>query len=289
MKVQRTPTQLSGLLKKAFEQRKRLLPEQNDYRLVNGEADQLAHVTIDVFNNIFFLRTTNQAADAFIEPLAQILESEFGAKAVLLKNHNETRRKIKLVLADKILKGGLVENHLSFDEGGARYDFNTSEFDVFPLQDRPIRAFLRTFALPTDSCLAVTSRAEGLLPCGHQTGYWHHIPLSGLDFSTLTSKIREALHPTNFFDIGVLDLSSFKISLEHRKASFHLLYGFLKRIRTDGYVHIKTQNWQETNKVFGMIASKGRRPFKLMKLENSGPDFAVPAGQEFSLYATWLV
>lgn len=289
MKTRATPTQLSTLLKKAFQQRNLLLPGQAAYRLINGAADQLAYVTIDVFNDVFILRTTERSADALIDPLAQILKSEFGAKAVLLKNHNETRRKAGLPLADKILKGGLIDNCLSFEESGARYDFDTSDFDVFSLEDRPMRAFLRTFYPTTIACLAATPRAEGLLPCDHQNPTLHHIPLAGLDFSALTSRIRETSHPTNLFDIGVLDLSLFKISPEHRKASFHLLHGFLKQIRADGYLHIKTQNWQETNKIVSMIATKGRRQVKLMTLENSGADFAVAAGLTSSLYITFLV
>jgi hypothetical protein len=68
-----------------------------------------------------------------------------------------------------------------------------------------------------------------------------------------------------------------------------LLHGFLKQIRADGYLHIKTQNWQEINRVFGMIATKGRRKIRLMTLENSGPDFAAPAGRIAPIYATFSV
>lgn len=289
MNIKLTPAQLSALLKNAFQLRQLLPTQPNAYRLINGAADQLSYVTIDAFNGVFILRTADQTADALVPALTKILESQFGAKAVLLKNHNEMRRKLKLSLTDKILTGGLTENRLSFEEGGARYDFDTSDCEVFPLEDRPMRAFLRHFAGPKSACLAVSARDEGLLPCGHQVNVWQHIPVVGLDFSTLTAKIREALPSQEVFDVGVLDLSSCKISPEHRKAVFHLLYGFLKRIRENGYVQIKTQNWPETNRILGLIRMKSRKSITLLTLENSGADFAVQAGRVAPLYATLAI
>ncbi|HPI37765.1 MAG TPA: class I SAM-dependent rRNA methyltransferase [Ignavibacteriaceae bacterium] len=118
---------IKGRLHSAFSYRKSVYPLRNSFRMVFSESDFLPGLIIDKFNDTYVIQINSFGMEKHIEPVAEILKTEYGAKNIFTKNEANFRTMEGLPVEDFLLFGEKGEEVI--DDGKLKYkiDFNNSQ------------------------------------------------------------------------------------------------------------------------------------------------------------------
>jgi 23S rRNA (cytosine1962-C5)-methyltransferase len=104
----------------AWNLRKRLFPDSETYRLVNGESDYLPGLIVDKYNEYLSLQTLSSGMDKRLNEICDVLESLFHPKAIVERNDTPLRTLEHLEEKKGIVRG--VAEHTIVSEHGAKFN-----------------------------------------------------------------------------------------------------------------------------------------------------------------------
>ena len=110
-------------INQAYQYRKKVLPQEDDFRLVYGESDSLPGIVIDKYGNHFTLQTFTQGAELRKEILAQALRELFPVQSIFEKNDFRLRDIESLPRQEGLLYGEIDEK-IMIHENQAKFYVN---------------------------------------------------------------------------------------------------------------------------------------------------------------------
>lgn len=109
-----------GRIAQAVRLRKRVVSETNAYRMIYGEADRLAGLIVDRYDDMLVMQTLSAGMDRRKELLGELLCEETGASQVYLRNDAKSRALEGLPVSTGFLRGE-GPTTLEIYEGTARF------------------------------------------------------------------------------------------------------------------------------------------------------------------------
>ncbi|MEO0119514.1 MAG: class I SAM-dependent methyltransferase, partial [candidate division WOR-3 bacterium] len=104
---------------KAYEYRKTVLPNEEDFRLVYGESDLLTGTVIDKYQNHFVVQIYSYGVEIRKEKIYQALKEIFPVKSIFEKNDFRLRELEKLERYDRLVYGEL-DDLVMISENGVK-------------------------------------------------------------------------------------------------------------------------------------------------------------------------
>ncbi len=108
-----------GRLRQALELRRRLYPDAETYRLVNGEADFLPGLVIDKFNDQVVVQTLSYGMDVRLPVICDLLEELLHPGAIVERNEASFRAMELLPQKKGVLRGSAAPTEIT--ENGVLY------------------------------------------------------------------------------------------------------------------------------------------------------------------------
>lgn len=96
-------------ISQAYQYRKKVLPQEDDFRLAYGESDSLPGIVIDKYDNHFTLQTFTLGAELRKELVAQVLRELFPVQSIFEKNDFRLRDIESLPRQEGLLFGEIDE------------------------------------------------------------------------------------------------------------------------------------------------------------------------------------
>jgi len=137
-------------ISEALSLRRKLFPESETYRIVNGESDFLPGLIIDKYNEYLSIQTLSFGMDQRLGDICNFLESSLHPKAIVERNDSPIRALEHLEEKKGILRGAL--DHTIISEHGAKYniDLLTGQKTGFFLDQRENRKKIRQYVKDAD-------------------------------------------------------------------------------------------------------------------------------------------
>lgn len=127
--------------------RKRVLPDESDYRLVYGESDSLPGLVIDKYGSNFVLQAFTFAMDKRLDLITQALTELFPVDSVFEKNDFRLRDSEGLERRERLIYGA-IKSRVVIKENGARFyvDIREGQKTGYYFDQRIARAKVRQLA-----------------------------------------------------------------------------------------------------------------------------------------------
>jgi 23S rRNA (cytosine1962-C5)-methyltransferase len=127
--------------------RRRLLPAEQDYRLVYGESDGLPGLTIDKYGNHFVVQAYAVGMEQRLEQVTAALRDLFPVESVYAKNDTSLRELEGLPRYERLLCGS-VPDTIMLADNGARFnaDIKSGQKTGFYFDQRLNRARIRALS-----------------------------------------------------------------------------------------------------------------------------------------------
>jgi 23S rRNA (cytosine1962-C5)-methyltransferase len=125
--------------------RKRLYPDADSFRIVNGESDYLPGLIVDKYNEYLSLQTLSVGMDQRIPEICDALESLLHPKAIVERNDSPLRSLEHLQEKKGVLRG--EPDHTIVSENGAKFnvDLFKGQKTGFFLDQRENRKTIRSY------------------------------------------------------------------------------------------------------------------------------------------------
>ncbi|HTP13421.1 MAG TPA: class I SAM-dependent rRNA methyltransferase, partial [Bacteroidota bacterium] len=130
--------------------RKRLFPDSETYRIVNGESDFLPGLIVDKYNEYLSIQTLSCGMEKHLTEICDVLESLLHPKAIVERNDSPIRALEGLAERKGTLRG--VPEHTIISENGAKFnvDLLKGQKTGFFLDQRENRRAARRFTRGAD-------------------------------------------------------------------------------------------------------------------------------------------
>ncbi len=104
-------------LARAYGYRKKMLGDQQSYRLVHSEGDLLPGLIIDVYEKVIVVQCLTYGMECLVNLIVQVIDDMFKTEGIVLRNDSPARRLEGLGLYKKVIKGDLSKPLLIEDSG----------------------------------------------------------------------------------------------------------------------------------------------------------------------------
>ena len=116
------PAYAASALKKAYSLRKQFYPNRDSFRFVFSESDFMPGLIIDKYNNTFVLQIYSYGMQKNIQPVIDILKSEYKAENIFTRNEHYFRKLEGLPEENEVYYGSLKDEII--DDGEIKYKIN---------------------------------------------------------------------------------------------------------------------------------------------------------------------
>ncbi|CAD2100310.1 S-adenosylmethionine-dependent methyltransferase, putative [Plasmodium vinckei lentum] len=107
-------------IKKAYEKRLELFPNDNFFRVVNAEGDFLPGIVIDKYNKLVSVQVNASGMDVLLHIILKSIENVLNPDTIILKNDSHIRKLEKLSLTKLVYKG-LYKPPIEIRENGLTF------------------------------------------------------------------------------------------------------------------------------------------------------------------------
>ena len=134
-------------LRRALLLRKRLYPDNESFRLVHGESDDLPGLIIDKYEDCFALQTLCLGIDMMKDQICDALEELFHPRSIIERNESHLREREGLPMRSGVLRGE-APGPIRIQEAGIVFEVNPSggHKTGFYFDQRENRLYMRRFA-----------------------------------------------------------------------------------------------------------------------------------------------
>jgi 23S rRNA (cytosine1962-C5)-methyltransferase len=132
-------------IRSAYELRKKLFPESETFRVVNGESDFLPGLNIDKYYDYLSIQTFSAGMDLRLEMICNVAENIFHPKGIVERNESPLRTLEGLPLQKKLLRGNIAP--VIVDLNGVKFtvDILEGQKSGFFLDQRENRSAIKPF------------------------------------------------------------------------------------------------------------------------------------------------
>lgn len=111
---------ISDRIQQAVQQRKRLFPTRESYRLVYGEADLMPGLVVDRYGSVLAVQSLTAGMDRLLDLVVEALVEELNPEGIYLRNDSPMRSLEGLPLDQKVLYGAMPET-VTIDSWGLTF------------------------------------------------------------------------------------------------------------------------------------------------------------------------
>ncbi len=288
----------------AYHYRKKLLPEEEDFRLIYGESDNLTGVVIDKYQDHFALQTYSYGADLRKDKIIEALLALFPVKCIFEKNDFPARSLEGLERKEGVLYGKPEEVIIS--ENGAKFYVNIKEgqktgyyFDQ-RITRRKVRemsegkdvldVFTYTGSFAINAALGGAKKVLGIdgsasaIELAKRNAVLNNVGdrcqfLIGNAFQVL----RELYYQRKVFDLIVLDPPPFIKRLKEKESGWRgyrdINLQAMRLLKRNGILVTSTCShyffWQDFLECLVSAAEDAERDFKIIGRTTQGPDHPI--------------
>jgi 23S rRNA (cytosine1962-C5)-methyltransferase len=301
----------------AWNLRKRLFPDSETYRLVNGESDYLPGLIVDKYNEYLSIQTLSSGMDKRLNEICEVLESLLHPKSIAERNDTPLRTLEHLEEKKGILRG--VAEHTIVSEHGAKFnvDLLKGQKTGFFLDQRQNRKAIRQHVRGGEVLDCFCN--EGGFAINASLGEAKHV--LGVDISEIAVErarvnavinqrenidfkqgdvfevLKEYSAQAKKFDVVILDPPSFTRSRKNVKSAlrgYRAINGLaLSIINEGGFLvtascshHITEESFLET---VDESSRKSGRKLRLLELSGASPDHPVLISMPETKYLKFAV
>ena len=133
-------------IRSAYELRKKLFPNSETFRIVNGESDFLPGLIIDKYNDFLSIQTFSAGMDLRLSVICDVLENIFHPHGIVERNESPLRTLEGIPLRKNLLRGKVAP--IIIDLNGVKFtvDILDGQKSVFFLDQRENRTAIKPFA-----------------------------------------------------------------------------------------------------------------------------------------------
>lgn len=135
----------SSALKKAYALRKQFYPDRESFRFVFSESDFMPGLIIDKYNNTFVLQIYSFGMQKNIQPIIDVLKSDYKAENIFTRHESYFRKLEGLPEEDAVYLGSVKDEVI--DDGEIKYkiNFTNSQKTGFYFDQTDNRKFIEKF------------------------------------------------------------------------------------------------------------------------------------------------
>jgi 23S rRNA (cytosine1962-C5)-methyltransferase len=292
-------------ISEAHQYRKRVLPQEADFRLVFGESDSLPGVVIDKYNNHFTLQTFTLGAELRKDLIGQALRELFPVKSIFEKNDFRLRDIEGLPRQEGLLYGEIDEKVIIHENQAKFYvDIKTGQKTGYFFDHRITRAKVRalssgkrvldvfcyTGGFSINAALggakAVVGVDESLPAIGLATENVKLNQVEGIcqfQAGNAFDVLRDYVKTRMKFDLIVVDPPPFIKSMKEKKPG---IKGYQEinlqamKLLNDGGILVSSSCshylfWQDLLDILTKAAQDSQRGFKIIDRTTQGPDHPI--------------
>jgi len=113
-------------IEEALQYRKKILPQENSYRLIFGESDFLPGLIVDKYENVLVIQTLALGMEQRLEMISRALEEVLNPVAIYERNDNPLRS-LEGLPERKGLLEGKIPSSLTISENGLKFEVDIVE------------------------------------------------------------------------------------------------------------------------------------------------------------------
>ncbi len=289
----------------AYQYRKKVLPKEEDFRLVFGESDSLPGVVIDKYGDNFTLQTFTLCTELRKEIICQALKELFSVKSIYEKNDFRLRDIESLPRQERLLYGN-VQDKITFHENNVKFyvDIKTGQKTGYYFDHRITRAKVRALSRNKNvldvfcytggfSINAALGKAKSVIGIDTSSAVidiaYENIKLNkvqnickfeiGDAFEILPDYVKEE----NKFDLIIVDPPPFIKSVKEKERG---LKGYKQinrqamKLLTTGGILVSSScsyyvSWQDLLGLLRKAAQDAQRNFRIIDRTFQGPDHPI--------------
>ncbi|MEO0093172.1 MAG: class I SAM-dependent rRNA methyltransferase [candidate division WOR-3 bacterium] len=289
----------------AYQYRKQVLPQENDFRLIFGESDFLPGIVIDKYGDHFTLQTFTLATEQRKELICQALSSLFPVKSIFEKNDFRLRDIEQLPRQEGLLYGA-IEDKIVINENQAKFyvDIKGGQKTGYFFDHRLTRAKVRTLSqgrnvldvfcytggFSINSALGGAKTVTGIdgsvaaIELAKENAKLNQVEkICQFEVGDAFRLLRQYVKEEKRFDLIVLDPPPFIKSLKEKKSG---LKGYkeinlqaMKLLNPGGILVTSSCShylfWQDLLDILIAAAQDAQRSFKIIDRTTQGPDHPI--------------
>jgi 23S rRNA (cytosine1962-C5)-methyltransferase len=145
---------ISDRIQQAVQQRKRLFPTRESYRLVYGEADLMPGLVVDRYGSVLAVQCLTAGMDRLLDLVVEALVEELNPEGIYLRNDSPMRSLEGLPLEQKVLHGAVPET-VTIDSWGLtfRVDIPNGQKTGYFLDQESNRPLMKQYVTPGSKVL----------------------------------------------------------------------------------------------------------------------------------------
>ncbi len=149
---------ISERIQQAVQQRKRLFPTRESYRLVYGEADLMPGLVVDRYGSVLAVQCLTAGMDRLLDLVVEALVEELNPEGIYLRNDSPMRSLEGLPLEQKVLHGSVPET-VTIDSWGLtfRVDIPNGQKTGYFLDQESNRPLMKQYVTPGSKVLDLYS------------------------------------------------------------------------------------------------------------------------------------
>ncbi len=132
-------------IRSAYELRKKLFPNSETFRVVNGESDFLPGLIIDKYNDYFSIQTFSAGMDLRLPLICDVLENIFHPTGIVERNESTLRTLEGIPLRKNILRGNVSATVVELNGVKFTVDILSGQKSGFFLDQRENRVAIKPF------------------------------------------------------------------------------------------------------------------------------------------------
>ncbi|MDD8019285.1 MAG: class I SAM-dependent methyltransferase, partial [Bacteroidota bacterium] len=125
--------------------RKKLFPDSETFRVVNGESDFLPGLIIDKYNDYFSIQTFSAGMDVRLDIICDAVEKIFSSKGIVERNESPLRTLENIPLRKNLLRGTVEPTIVDINGVKFSIDILSGQKSGFFLDQRENRTALKSF------------------------------------------------------------------------------------------------------------------------------------------------
>lgn len=278
MSKQSSLIDLSGKITRAWQKRSPLREHFSAFRAINGAADDLPGLTIDIIGKIGIFSSTSESIDKNTDRLTEILVNKLGLETVWIKNDIPQRKRAGLILSNYIAQGPSPVPQIIIKENDLTYFWNSTQ-KIFAIAERPLRLWFHqeiSVNLPETktSVLILGFSEDDIVSVADK-----NTPLSfsvtvppEMSLTQYCQDVRK-LKETSSYTTLIVNHPWYTPSLKNKTALFHFYFHLFDLIDRDGLIFLSCPFWHKVKNTFDHVAKRKKRNYKILATAPPESDF----------------
>jgi 23S rRNA G2069 N7-methylase RlmK/C1962 C5-methylase RlmI len=264
------PIDLPGKIKKSWQQRSPLRERCSAFRAINGEADGLPGLFVDVINKTGIVSSTSEWIDKNTDRITDMLVSQGDLETVWIKNDTEQRKRNGLILSSYIAHGPSPAPEVIITENDQTYFWYSAQ-KIFAIAQRPLRLWFPEMKTPGLILGFAESDIVSVVHKNDPIPFAVTIP-SEENLTPYCQDVR-VLKENHSYKTIIVNHPGYTPSPKNKTALFHFYFHLFDLVDPGGFIFLSCPFWHKVKNTFDHVAKRKKRPYQIVATAPSEPDF----------------